>query len=329
MLSMVRSPRAWWLAGLMLAAGILTSATAQQEAGTPQAGPPPEALSPAGIPAAAQQAETEPVRISSGDLVELNVFGVPEMTQVVRVSASGSISLPLVGSAHIAGLSADEAETLIEKLLVEGNWLVNPHVSVFVKEYATQGASVLGEVQRPGVYPVLGSRRLFDLLSLAQGLTVRAGKTVTITRRDRPQQPFTVELSQDSSRAAESNVAIHPGDTIIVSKAGVVYVVGDVTHPGGFVMDKNEGLTVLQAIALAEGLTSTAKAGQARLIRNTSEGRREIPIPLNKILSAQSPDLSLQAEDIVFVPSSVAKRAVRRTLESIVQIATGVIIYRR
>jgi len=277
----------------------------------------------------AEPAAQDSLRISGGDLLEIKVFDVPELTSVSRVSSAGDVGMPLVGRVRVEGLTTTQAEAEIEKRLVSGGYVREPQVSVFVREYATQGASVLGEVAHPGIYPVLGSRRLFDLLSVAGGLTDKAGKVVTITHRSQPQQPATLSLSRDPSQSTQNNVEILPGDTIVVSKAGVVYVVGDVTRPGGFVMDKNESLTVLQAIALAEGTKPTASLDRSKLIRRGAQGIQEIPIHLKKILSAKAPDLPLQAEDIVFVPGSPSKGAMRRTAEAIVQTATGVAIYRR
>src|SRR5207244_5355649 len=137
----------------------------------------------------------------------------------------GNISLNFIGSVHVAGLSTNAAQDLIAKKLSDGGFFSHPQVSVFAKEYATQGVSVLGEVQRPGVYPLLGSRRLFDVLSLAGGIGPRAGKLVSITRRDDPQSPISVPVSNDSEQPTQSNVDILPGDTIVVSKAGIIYVV--------------------------------------------------------------------------------------------------------
>ncbi len=269
------------------------------------------------------------IQIASGDLVEISVYGIPELKQELRVSASGHISLPLVGAIQIAGSSSEQAEKLIAQRLLEGGFLNNPHVSVFVKEYATQGVSILGEVAKPGIYPLLGSRRLFDAVSAAGGLTERAGRLVSITRRDRPQEPQLVNLSRDPAQQSTSNVEILPGDTIVVSKAGVVYVVGEVRRPSGFVMDKNDSMTVLQAVALAEGTTSTASLDSARLIRKTENGHLDIPVPLKKILAGKEPDRPLQAEDILFVPGSLGKSAARRSVDAIVQIVTGIAIFRR
>jgi polysaccharide export outer membrane protein len=259
-------------------------------------------------------------------LLEVAVFGAPDFDRQVRVSSSGDVTLPLVGAVHVAGITTAEAEKLLEKKLLAGGYFNDPHVSVFEKEYQTQGISVLGEVQKPGIYPMLGSHKLFDVISAAGGTTPKAGNQVTITRRDRSQPPQNLTLAGNGSDSTKNNPDVMPGDTVVVQKAGVVYVVGDVHMPGGFIMDKPE-LTVLQALAMAQGANSTAKLDQARLIRRNGNQRQEVPIALKKILSSKAPDVNLQADDILFVPNSAAKSAMRRGLEAIVQAATGVAIY--
>jgi len=246
-----------------------------------------------------------------------------------RVSASGDITLPLVGSLHAAGLTAEEAQATIEKKYKDAEILKSPQVSVLIIEYASQGVSVLGEVLKPGIYPLLTSRRLLDLMSQAGGVTPTAGRTVTIMHRDHPLEPTTVVLSRDPRQNTASNIDIIPGDTIVVAKAGVVYVVGAVGKPGGFTMDANDGLTILQAIALAEGPKTDAAMDKSKLIRQTPNGPSEIPVPLRKILTSKTPDIRLQSDDILFVPSSAVKSGARRSLEAILQTATGVVIYRR
>ncbi len=272
-----------------------------------------------------QKIPTVPV-IGAGDLLKVSVLGAPDSDQEVRVDAKGNIFLNLIGAVAVAGQTTEQAQSEIAKKYVAGGFYTNPQVSVFAKEYVTQGVSVLGEVQRPGVYPVMGARSLFDVLSLAGGTTPKAGKLISITHRETPQSPTTVSLSNDSAESIRSNVAIYPGDTIMVSKAGMVYVSGDVHRPSAVPMD-NTSMTVLQAIAVAEGANPTAALNNARLIRTTSKGREEIPLRLKDMLSSKSPDVHLQAEDIIFVPSSAAKSATRRTLDAIIQTATGLAVY--
>jgi polysaccharide export outer membrane protein len=186
---------------------------------------------------------------------------------------------------------------------------------------------VLGEVQKPGIYPFRGSNRLFELISAAGGTTALAGNKVTITHREQPQQPETVTLTFGEQGARQSNVTVAPGDTVIFEKAGVVYVVGAVRKPTGIAMS-NPDLTVLQALAMAEGADRLAALGKAKLIRKTAQGPKEIPLPLNKMLSAQIPDVQVQPDDIIFVPSSAAKAVARRTMDAAITAATALAIYR-
>jgi polysaccharide export outer membrane protein len=278
-----------------------------------------------------QQSAPHELTIASGDLIEVSVFGAEYSCSQdkiagcqVRVSSSGEVALPLIGAAKMAGLTTPQAQQLIAQRLKEGGYFKDPQVMVAQKEFNTQGISVLGEVQKPGIYPLLGAHTLLEALSAAGGTTKAAGNDVSIMHRDSPNVAERVNLAA----ADGGNVSLQPGDTVLVSKAGVVYVVGDVKQPSGVVMD-NAGLTVLQAIAMAQGANPTAKLDSAKLIRTTPEGRKEIPLALKQILASKAPDLRLQAEDIIFVPTSTAKSATRRSLEAIVQTATGVAIYRR
>jgi polysaccharide biosynthesis/export protein len=265
------------------------------------------------------------ILIGTGDLIEVSVYGASDYVKDVRVLSTGEITLPMVGTLKVAGLTPAQAEELIAKRLKEGDYFTDPRVSVIEKETVTQGISVLGEVQKPGVYSLPGERRLFDAISAAGGTTPRAGNTVSIMHRANSQQSETVTLSYGKS-SKESNVYVYPGDTIAVSKAGVVYVVGDVRLPGGFVME-NSHMTILQAYAMAQGANITAALDRAQLIRNS--GSEAQVISLKRILAAKAPDLNLQPDDIVFVPTSGAKVAGRRTLDAIVQAATGMAIYSR
>jgi polysaccharide biosynthesis/export protein len=246
------------------------------------------------------------VRIGPGDELDITVFGLPELSQHVRVGGSGDVSLPLVGSLHFAGKSSDEAQSMLEKLLADGHFVNNPHVSVYVKEYTTEGISLVGEVGRPGVYPALGSHRLLDVIQAAGGLTEKAGRTVTVTHRDDPGEPITLIFSDDAVKMSENNIELLPGDTIVISRAGIVYVVGEVNRPGGFVIEGNK-IMASQVFAMAAGPTRAASLNRSRMIRRTPEGLKDIPLPLQKILQAKTPDVALQPNDIIYVPESKIK----------------------
>jgi len=259
------------------------------------------------------------LQLGPGDLIEMTAYGVPDLNTKSRISSKGDIYFPLIGYTHIAGLTTEEAQELIQQRL--GEYLKNPQVSLFVAEYASQGASVLGEVNKPGVYPVLGEQHLFDLISAASGTSEKAGHSITVTHRTDPDHPITVPLSRNLTDKPENNVAVFPGDTVIVHKADIVYVVGDVGRPSALLMDTG-GLTVLRAIALAGGTTKTAKLNGAKILRKTADGMTETPIPLKKILSAKAEDPILVADDVLVIPSSFGKTLAGRSLEAAMQSAT-------
>ena len=315
--------------GIFLVLFVFTITLRTSAQGTPQASATASTQSPGASAQPIETAPNQPTRallIGPGDLLKISILGAPESDQEVRVGADGNAGLNFIGMVHIAGLSTDQAGSLIAKKLSAGGFYTDPQVAVFEKEYATQGVSVLGEVLKPGVYPVLGSRRLFDVLSLAGGTTEKAGKVITITRRNKPQEPITINRSGDPVASAQENVEVLPGDTVVIGKAGIVYVVGEVHKAGGYIME-NGRMTVLQAISMAEGTNPTAALNKAVLIRNTPAGRQQIPLGLKNILAAKAPDIPVQAEDIVFIPNSAAKSAGKRGLESALQAAIGIAVY--
>ena len=276
---------------------------------------------------AAAAGKLHDLHIGIGDLLQITMFGTQDFNADFRVSSSGNISLPPLGLVHVAGMSTSEAERSIERQLVEGGFYREPRVSVFEKEYVTQGVSILGEVKNPGVYPLLADRRLLDLLSQAGGLTPNASKTVSVTHAGQ-NTPSVVTLSPDPEFAATSNPAILTGDTIVVATAGVVYVIGNVNKPGGYPMTDSQ-ITVLQALALAGGNSPMAALDRAQIVRQVNGARESVPISVKKILDGRSKDIRLQSEDILFIPGSAGKSAAARSMEAILQAAVGVAVYRR
>ena len=267
-----------------------------------------------------QQGASASLQLGIGDLVEMSVYGVPELATKTRISSNGDIYCPLIGYTHVAGLTAEEAQKLIETRLAD--YVKNPHVSLFVTEYASEGASVLGAVVRPGVYPVLGQQHLFDLISAAGGLSEKAGRSLTVTHRSDPDKTLTIDLTRNLKDDPSTNVPVFPGDTIIVRKADIVYVVGDVARPSGFLMDGGS-LTVLQALALAGGTTRYAKLSGTKILHKGTDGEMtQTPVELKKILQAKAPDLSLHPDDILVVPSSTGKIIAGATLQAALQAAT-------
>jgi polysaccharide biosynthesis/export protein len=246
--------------------------------------------------------------IGPGDEVEVTVYGAPDLSKHTRVSADGNISISLIGSVRVAGLSSSEAEGAIQAQLRQNNILNDPQVSVYVKEYTASGISVAGEVAKPGVYSALGPHRLLDILQAAGGFTERAANKAIISHRG-GESPITVELPKDPEETAHNNVELLPGDTVVVPKAGIVYVLGEVNKPGGYVLNSTGGVTLLRVVAAAGGPTHAAAVGGTKMLRRTPNGLQELPVPLKALMHAKVADIPVQADDIIYVPSSRMKTA--------------------
>jgi len=266
------------------------------------------------------------LRLDAGDLLEVTTFDTPELSGKFRVDSRGNITLPIGGTVPVGGLTAEQAGTAIERFLRDRDVLKNPHVTVMVLEYATQGVSVLGEVKNPGVYPLAGKHGALDVISMAGGLTPNASKMVSITHRAPPWETVTVNLAGAHGGMLENDVEILPGDRIVVLHAGVVYVIGDVGKPGGYAMEDRDGVTVVQALALAQGVNRTAKS-KGMLIRMMAGHRTETELALSKILANQAPDPRLQDGDIIYVPLSEAKDWTNKGVSAALQMAVGMVIY--
>ncbi len=284
--------------------------------------------------------------IGPEDVLDIDVFEMPELTKTVRVGNDGTISLALLGHVQAAGLTASHLRKELETRWGK-NYLENPQVSVYVREYHAQPVSVIGAVAKPGIYQLTGPRTLIDILSMAGGLAVVGGSpgpTVYVTRKGGfgalPEVDGIRLIAAEKceiklhrllySREDALNIEIRPLDTISVSKAETIYVVGDVRKPGGFVLEDRETVTVLQALAMAEGVNATAAKHKARIVRQGANGyRTEIPVDLAKVLSGKSKDLPMIPDDILFVPGSAAKTAAKRGAEASIGVVSGLIIYRR
>jgi len=300
-------------------------------------------------------------RIGPQDLLEINIFEAPELNRNVRVSENGEVSLPLLGGIQVAQLTARELENTLAARLRE--FLKDPHVSVMVREIESHPISVIGEVNKPGVFQVRGSKTLLEMLSMAQGLAPEAGDEVLVMRNagfhretanstggedqaipavatnDARQSDPGEQANSDTvainlrhllnSRDPKFNVPVYAGDIVKVTRAGIVYVVGAVKKPGGFTVKGSEQMSLLKAIALAEGLSSTSSKGRTRVIRTeeASGKRTEIPVDIGKILEGKSPDMNLQAADIVFIPNSAGKTALYKGTEAVVATASGLVIF--
>ncbi len=293
---------------------------------------PPVWNGPGGMPGnapsqAANSAITMPARIVPGDLLDVSEFQTPEFHSIVRVSPVGTVTLPMAGDVNVSDLDETEAARGIAAALVSKGMLLHPQVVVLVTVAVGQDVSVLGEVARPGVYPFGVHHRLFDLISAAAGVTQSAGKLVNIYHRDDSAIPHAIPLDPEGVNQPELNPELLPGDTVEVSRSGLVYVVGDVIRPGGFTFQPMQEMTVLQAVTLAWGPSQNAALQRALLIHEQKGGRTVTSLNLKRMLRGQDPDMQVREGDILFVPDSTAKNLWNRSLESIVQSTAGVSVY--
>ena len=272
-----------------------------------------------------------PLRISAGDLIEVTIFENPDLSGRFRVDEKGDIDVPLIGSVHVEGDTAAEVAALIEKRFVDAQILqpAESHATVFIDEYATQGITVNGEVKSSGVYPALGVRKLNDVIAAAGGLNATAASEVLITHRGDSAHPVRVEYNPSSLQPVIPDVQVFPGDSIVVPRAGIVYVLGDVNHAGGFVLDGRRALTVEEVMALAGGGAHAAAMNRVQLVRSLDDGRKEaITIPVNLIYKGRAPDVTMKDGDVLFVPTSTARLVTEQAINSALGIGTNIAIYR-
>jgi polysaccharide export outer membrane protein len=230
-----------------------------------------------------------------------------EISQDVRVEASGDVHLALLGDVKAANTQPDTLARKLEADLKSRGLITAPHVTVAIKEFTTQGVTIEGEVQKPGLYPVYSARNIVDVLALAGGVTANADAEISIQRHGTDTREV-VDLPQtNANRVISSDVRVYPGDTVIVPRAGLAYVMGNVTRPGGYIMRDDGKMTVLEAISEAQGLSRDASDSHVILLRKTADGTQITPIQLKAMMRGKVPDVPLQTGDIVFVPSSGLK----------------------
>jgi polysaccharide export outer membrane protein len=253
-------------------------------------------------------AQTESLTIGPGDLLHLKVLEAPELEQSARVNDAGALTLMLGGKVQVAGLTPAEAAVAIERALVEGHYVLTPHVSVSTEQTATENVTILGQVRSPGSYPIATPRPVLDVLALAGGLNDLAQRKVTIQRHSTKERIDYV-LSNSANAALDANVPVYPGDTVLVPKADVVYVLGDVNRPGGIAIVTNDSkLSALQALTLAGGTPPNAVPSKSRLIRKQADGSHvELPLQLSAMQKGKEADIPLQGDDIIYVPFSYAR----------------------
>ena len=284
--------------------------------------------------------------IGSGDLLSIEVFDVPELSRDVRVNETGYISLPLIPTkVRAAGLSPYQLQDKLAELLQTNGLVSTPEVTVSIKEQHSQPITVIGAVKTPMVAQALRKTTLLQAISQAGGIADDAGSTVIVTRpapdpidspdqvdpsRPAGPQAFTINLADVlESGDPRFNIPLIGGDVVSVPRAGIIYVVGAVQKPGGFLLQNDlDHMTMLKMLSLAGGTTNTAKMKNAVILRkNLDTGQRDqVPVDLSKVMKLKTKDIQLQANDILFVPDSAGLKALHRTGDIAVSLTTGIAI---
>lgn len=283
--------------------------------------------------------------LGPGDQFSLEIAELEELNgKVHRIDSDGTVTLPLVGRVQAAGLTLPQFEADLDKRLL--GQVREPRITVTVTETLSQPVTVLGEVNSPGIHQIRGTRSLEEVLSLAGGLKTDAGYRVTITRKaaygtlplqdvrvDAVDKVSTGEVSVNDiieARDPGENIEIRPYDVITVPRAKLVYVMGEVRKPGGFTLDQHKSVSILQILAMADGLTPSA-AKQSTVVMRQEPGtdmRTEIHLDLRKVMSGKNADFMLQPDDILFVPNSLSHTIRVRALEVAIATGTGILIWR-
>jgi polysaccharide biosynthesis/export protein len=268
------------------------------------------------------------LRIEPGDLLSVSVYDTPELTDAYRVDPAGDLTLPLCGKVKVQGLTSTEVARLLETTLKDGQVLTRPQVNVDVQQYAGQYVTVLGEVVSPGRVTALGPTKLSEILAQVGGLTPIAGARIKIRHGADDAEPDTdAHYSRSESNQQTGSILVRPGDTVLIPRAGIVYVLGAVNRPGGYVMQEDGKLNVAEALALSGGTVLQANTGGLRVIRRNPDGTvLDFSLSYDGIAKGAQTPLDLQAQDIVYVPISKIK-AILSDSTSIISTATSAAIY--
>ncbi len=279
-------------------------------------------------------------RIGPHDLIAISVYDSPELTRTIRVGGDGLIRLPMLRARlTVAGLLPSEVETLVAEALRKEGVLVDPVVSVTVAEYHSRPISVGGAVRKPITFQAAGRVTLLEALGRAEGLSADAGPEILVTRAD-PDQPSRLRTDRLSVRdlfdhaRSELNFTLLGGEEIRVPEAKKIYVTGNVKRPGAFPVRDGAGMTVMKALALAEGVSpfSTRQVYIYRLDA-ASGAKREIPVELARILKRQAEDVALEPEDMLYIPENTGRKTISAVAEKAsgfgLATMSGVLIWRR
>jgi polysaccharide export outer membrane protein len=248
------------------------------------------------------------ILLQQGDLLTIHLYDTADYQPEVRISLDGTVQLPLIGSLHVEGLTLHQAEDLIAERLSSAGMYRNPQVNIQLTEAPNQSVTVTGEVH--SIIPIAGQKRLFDVLSAAGGLPPTASHIITINRPGIA-EPIVVDLGTDPSKSEHANVPVFPRDTIVVSRVGVIYLLGAFKVQGPIPLQQNAPLTLMQAASIGGGIGFEGKLNDLRIVRTVGFDRKVVRIDIKKVIRGQAPDPVLQADDIVLLPTNPMKAAIK------------------
>lgn len=294
------------------------------------------------LPPASPDANLPAQKVGLDDLISVSVSNLPELTRNFRVTADGTLPIPLVSEKiHAIGLYPAQIEKAISSALMSEGVLVSPTVSVAVAEYRSRPVSVVGAVRHPITFQALGEATLLDALTRADGLAPEAGPEILVSR---PHLHGAADASELVMRIPVKglidladptlNIKLFGGEEIRVPEAGKVYVVGNVRKPGAFAVQDGAGSSVLKMLALSEGLMPyTDKQAFVYRREGGAGNRNEIPVELSRIIDRKQPDFTLQANDILYIPENRGRKMTMGALERLAGFSTatasGVLVYHR
>ena len=250
---------------------------------------------------------TRDLQLGPGDQLTIHVFGQTDYEPIVRIGLDGKALLPLLGVVSLQGMTVTAAEELLARKFEDAGMFREPQVTIQVTDGPNSTVTVVGETH--GVIPVVGSRRLLDVLAAAGGLPPTASHVITINRPGLA-DPLVVDLGTDPAHSSLANIPIFAGDTIVVSRIGLVYVIGAFKTPGSVPLVQNTPLTLLEATALSGGVAFEGKYDDLRLIRTVGNERTVTKLDMKKVLYGKAPDPILQPNDIIFLPNSTLKASI-------------------
>jgi polysaccharide export outer membrane protein len=271
---------------------------------------------------------TQPV--GPDDLLALSVYDSPELTRTVRVDADGNIRLPMLKEPiAVKGMVPSQVESVVAKALIKGNVLVDPVVTVTIVEYQSRPVNVVGAVKNPLVFQATRPIPLLDAIARAGGMREDAGSDIVVSRQViengkavRTTQTIPVRKLIDSADPS-LNVMLHGGEEVLVPEALKIYVVGNVRKPGAYPVRNDEGTTILQLLALSEGLAPYS-AKVAYVYRKAPGGTKtEMPVELAKIMKRKAPDVPLEANDILYIPDNKGQRLTAQTIDRLAGLGTA------